>query len=288
MNNKIKFSFILVLIIGIFAFFSCKKDFSDNQPSTFSMNNSYAYLKVVDVSPNFAHLAKGKDTFNVLVNGQKISGFTLSYGLMYPNSISSTTYTDTYASVPVGTNTIQLAMGVNKPDSIVYVTLHENMVGGQRYSLLVTDSILNSSSDSSKMFVRDDYTDNSVIANVPLNGFVILRYAHLVLNDTGKTDLYSYALGKTIWTNIRPDSISQYSLVGYNYSAPDTFYVLRSLPTGTKVPPFAQRQILAKIAFGANVTGSNISPVGRAFTFIYKGNIDSTGSKAPSILTYIQ
>jgi len=269
-------------------FFSCKKDFSKNGPSVTYWDNSQAYLKIIDLSPNFSAITKGRDTFNILVNGQKINGSALSFNSIFPYAISPTTntYTSTYAAVPIGNNTIQLAMGINKPDSVVYATIHETMSGGQRYSLLITDSILKGSNDSSKMFVKDDYADPSVVPNVPLNEYVLLRFGHLVLNDTGKVDLWSYARNAALFSKIRPDSISQFALSGYNYSAIDTFYVLRST---TASLPFAQRQILAKIAFNASVTGSNISPVGRAFTILYKGDFKVTsGAKAPAMLTYIQ
>lgn len=278
------------MFFACIVFLSCKKDFSKNGPSVVYWDNSQAYLKIIDLSPNFSTITGGSDTFNILVNGKKINGSSLSFNGIFPYSISPTTntYTSTYAAVPIGNNTIQLAMGINKPDSVIYATIHAAMSGGQRYSLLITDSILKGTNDSAKMFIRDDYADPSVIPDIPLNGYIILRFGNLVLNDTGKVDLWSYSRNTTLFSKIRPDSISQFGLTGYNYSAVDTFYVLRSLSTTSSLP-LAQRQVLAKIAFNASVTGSNISPVGRAFTIVYKGDFSVTsGTKAPSILTYIQ
>ncbi|AYD48670.1 hypothetical protein [Arachidicoccus soli] len=282
------------IVIAIFSVFylSCKKDFSRGAPSSGTLDNVHAYLKIIDVSPNFASIVNGKDTFNILVNGKKINGYSLSYNVMYPYAVnpSTATYTTTYAMVEAGNNKIQLAVGVNKPDSVVYVTLNENMIGGGRYSLLITDSIMKGMKDSSKIFVRDNYADNSVIpSNIQTTGYITIRFADLVLNDTGKVDLYSYQRNSALYSNIRPDSITNFVAIGYNYSMGDTMYVMRSLPAGTKVnPTISQRTILSKIVIDKSVTGTNITPIGRAFTFIYKGDFNVTsGSKAKSIFTYI-
>ena len=92
-----------LLIIGI-ALGSCKKTFKADA-SYKPADSSMAYLKIIDASPFFRQVTGGQDTFNVYINGQKITATGMSYGGTFPG-----TATNTYFTVPPGPQQIRLSV----------------------------------------------------------------------------------------------------------------------------------------------------------------------------------
>ena len=245
------------ILIGIS---SCKRDF----PITASVQkmDGMAYLSIVHASPNFRKIFNAKDSFNVFINGQKITGFTpattpafMTYGATFPNT--STGFG--YIAVPAGQQQIKLSVsGLINADSIPIITLTKTLLANHQYSFIITDSI-NSLRDSSQMFMEDIYVFP------PTVGYYNVRFVNAVVNDTAKVDLYSYARNGVIYNNIRPDSASAFSQIGVNLQVTDTLYVTRSLATGvSSTTPLAQRTILAKMAFQA---GNQ-----KSYTVYYRGD----------------
>lgn len=212
----------IILVAAIIGFVSCKRDFALKNPVT--TTEGTAFLRIIDVSPNFRNIYGLPDSFNVYVNGVKITGYTagtpliMTYNAIYPNV--STNYG--YVSVPAGTMEIELTIGAVKPDSVTIKAFTKTLVANQMYTFMITDS-LNSTRDSSKIFVQDSY------AAAPTSYFN-LRFIHAVLNDTvGKAiDIWSTRANRYIFSNIKPGAISSFTAYPYNATYSDTLYVRRS------------------------------------------------------------
>ena len=277
MKNKILLTALIgaILMVG---FTACKRDF----PITASVQKAevMAYLSIVHASPNFRKIFNAQDSFNVFINGQKITGFTpattpafMTFGATYPNT--STGFG--YIAVPAGQQQIRLSVsGKVNPDSINILTLNKTMLANHQYSFIITDSI-NSLRDSSKMFMEDVYNFP------PTVGYYNIRFVNAVVNDTAMADLYSYARNGIIYNNIRPDSATAFTQIGVNLQVTDTLYITRSLAKGVpSTTPLAQRTILAKMAFQA---GSQ-----KSYTVYYRGDfsipIVPANTKARTITFY--
>ena len=277
MKNKIVVTAIIfaATLIGIS---SCKRDF----PITASVKTTEgtAYLAIVHASPNFRKLFNAKDSFNVFINGQKITGFTpnttspfMTFGATFPSTSSGFGY----IAIPAGQQQIKLSVsGVINADSIPIVTFNKTLLANRRYSFIITDSI-KSLRDSSQMFMEDKYSFP------PTVGYYNVRFVNAVVNDTAKVDLYSYAKNGVIYSNIRPDSATAFSQIGVNQQVSDTLYVTRSLASGvSSTTPLSQRIILAKMSFGA---GNQ-----KSYTVYYRGDFSiptvPANAKARSITFY--
>lgn len=258
----------VVLAATLFLMNSCKRDFTLKSP-TLSTDGA-ALLKIINVSPNFRAIFNAPDSFNVFVNGTKVTGFTpggsgnyiLTYGAQFPTVSSGYGY----ISIPPGTDAIKLSTGgVVNADSIPIATFTKTLMPNATYSFIITDSI-NSPRDSSQIFVQDVYVQ-------PNPGFYNLRFIHAVLNDTaGKTvDVWSTRTNRNIVVNFKPGAITPFVELPYNQLFSDTFYVRRS---GT----------LNNLATLNSVSLFN----GRTYTLLYKGDANLiTGTKQRGLLTYV-
>ena len=281
--------FSIIIVAATFITLSaCKRDFIIKTTPTIA-DSSFAYLKLVDIAPYFRQVTGAADSINVFINGVKLNGPALSYNSLFPISINvSSTATNlivnSYLAVTPGQQTIKLSVaGVVNPDSIPIVSFTKNLVAGRMYSLLITDSI-KSARDSAQIFVQDFWP-------APAAGFINLRLAHGVLNDTaGKlVDVFSYAKGTTILSNVKPGQVTGFTSIGYNFQTPDTFYITRPLPVQTPAlspyTPVSQRTVLAKLLFTPISTGAVPQ---RTFTLYFKGDGNLTsGTKARSLASYI-
>ena len=259
MKNKILFIALMAatILIGVS---SCKRDF----PITASVQKTdgMAYLSIVHASPNFRKLFNARDSFNVFINGQKITGFTpattpafMTFGATFPNN--STGFG--YIAVPPGQQQIKLSVsGLVNADSIPIITLTKTFLANHQYSLIITDSI-QSLRDSSQIFMEDVYKFP------PTNGYYNLRFVNTVWNDTANADLYSYAKNAIIYRDFKPGSASAFTEIGVNLQTTDTLYVTRTLPQKVSdTIRFSLRTVLAKITFPA---GSQ-----KSYTLYYRGD----------------
>lgn len=274
---SISFAFLLVVLIA------CKRDISGIAEFS-KVDSSLAYIKIIDVAPNFRTIYGGRDSVNVFANDVKINATALSFNSIYPFAVNSTTnsITATYAAVQPGEQKFRLSVpGVINPDSLTVHTFTKTLKAGKFYSLFITDS-LKFTPDSAQI-VQDGFSPITT-------GYINLRFAHKVLNDTaGKTvDVFSYARNATIFTNIKPGTVTGFAMLSNNIAVPDTFYVTRSLPTGAPAStPLTQRIVLAKIAANAAALGSGATDQ-RSFTLYFKGDANlTTGTKARSLGVYL-
>jgi len=197
MKKYIIIPFVTVLAIAILA--SCKK-------YTKLLNNvpvdRAAYLKVVHVAPGFTKVFNAPDNFNVVVggvNGTRIAA-AMTYNSVFP---SNTLNTNTYAAVPSGSQDIRLVLkGVVNIDSNTVATIPKNLVPGNYYTLIITDSIT-TTADYSKIWVADNFT-------APALGNYSVRFIHAAMNDTAgkKIDVYSTKQVANLFTNVAPGDVS--------------------------------------------------------------------------------
>jgi hypothetical protein len=263
---------ILVIAIifstSLIGMFSCSRDYTLKSPVSTTTGSSY--LRVIDASPNFRSIFNLPDSFNVFVNGTKISGFTpgATYLMTYGASFPAVTSLNGYVAVNPGTQVIKLTLGgVLNSDSIAITNFTKTLLPDQCYTLMITDSIL-STRDSSQIFVQDIYTK-------PTIGYYNLRFIHAVLNDTaGKAiDVWSTRNNKNIFTNLKPGSVSSFIPLPYNVLLGDTLYVRRAgsltntLATGYTLISFMNQ---------------------RTFTLYYKGDGNlTTGTRARGLAVYV-
>ncbi|HEY8660563.1 MAG TPA: DUF4397 domain-containing protein [Chitinophagaceae bacterium] len=275
MKNKLLYS-TLFFAVALISLSSCKRDF----PITASVQTTEgtAYLAVVHASPNIRKIFNAQDSFNVFINGEKISGFTpgtispfMTYGATFPSTSSGFGYFE----VTPGQLQIKLSVsGKVNPDSIEIITLNRTLLAGHQYSFIITDSIT-SLRDSSRMFIEDIYRFP------PTVGYYNLRFVNAVVNDTAKVDLFSYAKNGVIYSGIRPDSATAFNQIGANLQVTDTLYITRTLATGVpSSTPLSQRTILAKMSFAA---GNQ-----KSYTVYYRGDftLPTTNAKSRAITFY--
>ncbi len=268
--------FPVIILATAISLFSCKKEYK--LVATTESTDGLAYLAVIDASPNFRTIFNRPDSFNIFVNGQKISGYTpgsasqfMSYGKAYP----PTTTGFGYVAVSPGTQEIKLSVsGVNLADSITIATFTKTFAANQQYSFIITDSV-NSTNDSSQIFLHDIYSFP------PTVGYYNVRFVNAVWNDTATVDLYSYTKNAVIYSKIAPGAATSFTQVGANLQTTDTLYVTRSLaPKIPSTTPLSQRTILAKMAF----QGGNQ----KSYTVYYQGDfsLPASNKKGPSLSFY--
>jgi hypothetical protein len=222
--------------------------------------NGLAYIKVAQLSPNFRAVVGGRDSFNVYMNEKKVNGAFLTYGSFFP------TTTNLYAAVTPGQQVIRMTVnGTNTPDSVNLVGFTKNLVAGNYYSFLLTDSLI-SLDPTMQMFIQDNFIRTDTL-------HYTIRLVHAITNDSaGKNiDVYSTRLGTNIFSNISPGTATSFIVNPYTITA-DTFIVRR---TGN---PFELCR-LSTVAL----------PIARerAYTLVYKGlRNTSTGTKGRSLIYY--
>ena len=214
----------IIFIVVLAGFVSCKRDFALKDPT--STTTGTAMLRIIDASPNFRNIFGLADSFNVFVNGSKITGYTpgTSVVMTYNNNFPTASSGFGYVSVPAGTQPIKLSVaGVVNPDSLPIQTFTKTLLADKMYTLLITDSI-NSTRDSSQMFVQDSYQQPTV-------GYYNFRFIHAVWNDTvGKTiDLWSTRTNRYLATGIKPGAITGFGQLPFNATYTDTLIIRRSV-----------------------------------------------------------
>jgi hypothetical protein len=265
-NNKTKTmkKYILSAVVSVFVFAvfnSCKQDTSH---VIVNSNLYQAYLKVIHASPGFAKVFNAPDNFNVIVGG--INGQRLAAAFTYGSAFPANTFNlDTYASVPSGSQDIRLVLkGVVNIDSITVATIPQNLVPGNYYTLIITDSIT-TTPNYSKIFTQDIFA-------VPVTGTYFLRFIDAVMNDTAgkKVDVYSFRAKANIFTSVSPGGITNFNSIAYN-SIPDSFSIRRSGST-------------FELARVNTVSFTNNQ---RVYTLLYRGDGTLTsGTKARGGLVY--
>jgi hypothetical protein len=256
------------IVVALVSFFSCKRDMALIDKTASPAGT--ARISIIDVSPNLGSILNtNADTFNILFNGVKITGYTpsaaasVTYNSIYPFAGNN----NGYASVPAGDQEVKFVKGFNTLDSVVLMpAFHKTLLADQYYSLIITDSI-GSGRDSSKIFVKDSLLPVTA-------GYYNLRFVHAVLNDTaGKgIDVWSTRNNRTIFSNIKPGTVTAFSSYAYNAVLNDTLFVRRA---GTLA--------------GLDTLNTVIYNNQRSYTLVYKGNGNSnknTDTKRRHLITY--
>lgn len=262
--------YILLSALGFFlilaGLYSCKRDYT--LKAAYQPLNGTAFIHVMDVSPNFRNIFGRPDSFNVLVNNNKVSGYapggaiSLTYNSMFPATNSNFGY----VAVPYGLREIELGLGYLNPDSVTIFKTTKFLQQNQYYSLFITDS-LTSPNDASQIFVQDVFTQ-------PNPGYYNLRFVHAVWNDTtGKNvDVWSSRSNRNIFSNVKPGTVTAFSQFASNPQLNDTLIVRRTGNPGI---------VLATLN---NVSFTNQ----RTYTLVYKGDANlTTGTKARGLTTYV-
>jgi hypothetical protein len=253
---------------GILLFTACKKESEMNAVFAPTTNDNAAFFRIIHAAPGFRQVFNAPDSFNVYINGNKITSPFLTYGSIFPTATTG----NGYIATPPGLQQIKMSVhgfASANPDSTLLINFTKVFTAGQYYTLFVTD-VLKANPDAS--FVQDVFTK-------PLTGNVNLRFAHFVLNDTATklVDVFSYARNATIFANIAPGTGTSFGSFGFNVAVADTFYITRPAAVGT---PLANRIVLAKTAF---------SPTNqRTYTLYYRGDGNlTTGTKARTLTSYL-
>lgn len=256
----------LVLAAALTSLISCNRDMPLKDPAISPANT--AFISLIDVSPNLdSVLHASADTFNVLFNGVKLTGYApgaaaaMTFGAIYPFATTN----NGYASVPAGNTEIKFTRGLNALDSVVFATFHETLAAGQYYSFLITDSV-NSNRDSSRIFVKDS------LVPVP-SGFYNLRFVNAALNDTAGIDIWSARNNRNLYSNAKPGTLTGFSSFASNWVLSDTLFVRRA---GTLI--------------GLDTLNTQTFYNLRFYTLVYKGNALSnkkTDPKRRRLITYV-
>lgn len=258
--------FALILLAVLTGVISCKRDMPLKDPAN-TPSGSSAFISLIDVSPNLDSILHAHaDTFNVLFNDAKVTGYTagtspvMTFGGIYPLAGTATGY----AAIPSGAQTIAFANGVNNLDSTVLATFHETLTAGSYYSFIITDSVL-SNRDSSRIFVKDTLTPVTP-------GFYNMRFVNAALNDTAGVDVWSARNNANIFSNVKPGTILGFSSFASNWALSDTLFCRRA---GTQI--------------GLDTLNTQIFYTLRTYTLIYKGNALSnikTNTKRRHLIVY--
>ncbi len=249
---------ILILVCTLGLLWSCKKDLKLASPV--SGTDGFAFLKIIDASPNFRQIFKGSDSFNVYVNGVKINGSQLTYNSIFPST------TNLYAAVPAGPQSIRISVnGKINPDSITLASFNKTLTPDSYYSFILTDEAM-TANESRQMFIQDKFalTDTSSYT---------LRFVNAVLNDPTGVDVYSFRSSSIIFTNISPATATNFIKLPYSLLT-DTLSVR---PTGTQTE-------ITRINISNG--GTNDFRRGRPYTILYKGQFGITGTKGRSLTLY--
>lgn len=203
--KKLNIPIALAALALVSGFLSCKRDIALKDPAVPVSANS-ANISFIDVAVNLTTVLGVKaDTFNILLNGVKSTGYTagtspvMTMGGIYPLAGTA----NGYAAVPAGDQTIKFARGVNTLDSVVLYSFNETLQPNSYYTLLVTDSI-KSGNDAQRMFLKDNITATD-------SNSYNMRFINAVLNDTAGVDVYSARQAKTIFANVKPGSVIDFA-----------------------------------------------------------------------------
>lgn len=254
--NKLTLAF-LALSLGMLG---CVKEKEIRAPWTDAgADGEFAQLRIVHAAPNFRNITGQADSIHVFANGVKVSGARLTYGGLFPGQTPAT-----YAGIPAGSVALKISVGglVNY-DSIPVATINANLEKGKNYSLIITDSLLNASKDSARIFVWDSFP-------VPANMRVGLRFVHSLV-DTAvdkRVDVWSARRNANMFAGILPGAVTNFTNQPFlNY--PDTL-IVRRVGTTTE---------LARIN---TITFANT----KVYTLFLRGDVRLTGTKARTLTWY--
>jgi hypothetical protein len=260
MFTRSKLLLLLVAAAGIWA--GCDKELQEDAPAQLMNDQDNSYIRVIHAAPNFATITGQPDAFNLIVSGAKVNSTAIAYTGMFPGTSVG------YVGVTSGLHWIKISRpGVNTNDSITIQTLQKVLEPGQRYSLIVTDSI-KSTNEAKWMLLKDNF-------NTPVPGNYAVRFVHAVLNDTvGKTvDVYSFKRKANIFTNVKIGEVTGF--VEYGPAGNDTLSIRRPGVTtwGGGVGELAR---LNAIPFAS----------GRVYTVIYRGMTATTATRPRGVMYY--
>jgi hypothetical protein len=256
----------LLLVAGaaVVSLVACKKETMWHAEA--DMTGFQSYVKMVHASPNFRAVLSNpsatppllvKDTFNVYAGSTKLNNTIMTYGSVFPG-------TNLYNGLSAGTQVFRYVNpGVLNVDSLTVQSFVKSLDKGQRYSLIITDS-MKSVNENMQMFIRDNFV-------TPVPSQFGIRFVHAVVNDTaGKTvDLYSAKLKANMFTNVKIGSATSFQY--YNTTMTnDTLIVRRNGVTTWE---------LARLNAQAY---SNQ----RVYTYVYRGDTKATGTKGKALIAY--
>jgi hypothetical protein len=226
---------------------------------TIDGNSNTAQLRIIHAAPNFRNVTGRADSIHVFANGAKINGARLTYGGTFP-ATSPTSYT----TIPSGFVYLKISVGglVNL-DSIQVAAINTVIQPGTQYTLMITDSLLNASKDSTRIFVRDS------LPNL-LNIRTGIRFIS-ALNDTAvdkRVDVWSARRNSNLFAGIQPGGITNFTTQPF-INFPDTLIVRRA---GT----------MTELARLNNITFANQ----RVYTMYLRGDVLLTGVKARTLTWY--
>jgi hypothetical protein len=237
-----------VLVVSAAALFSaCDKKIPEKLTSDSS--NQFAYVRIVDVAPNFNVVAGIKDSFNLFIGSNKINNANLTYNTFFPVGTAPL-----YVAIPAGNQLFRFEQNPYvKADSAAPANIYSitrKLEAGKYYSNIVTDSF-KSTNTAKQMFIEDNFT-------APENGKFGIRFIHAVHNDTavGKTvDVYSTKQKANIFTNVAAGSAT-----GFLYFPIPT-------TTGGDTVILRRSGTLYEIAKISGMTQSS----GRVYSLLYRG-----------------
>lgn len=223
-------------------------------------DGNFAHLRIVHAAPNFRNLTGQADSINVFVNGTKINGTRLTFGGAFP-AINPTTY----AAVPYGNVQLKVSVGgVVNLDSVAVTTINTSFNRGERYSFIVTDSLLSATRDSSRILVRDSFP-------TPLNGRTWLRFVNTLVDTAAdkRIDVWSARRNNNLFANVLPGSVGAFTNQPF-INFPDTLIVRRAGTT-------------TELARLQNITFANQ----RVYTIFLRGDVKvASGVKAKTLTWY--
>ncbi len=251
---------VWAFLIGGLAFSACEKN--KEILATWDVagaNSEMAHLRIVHAAPNFRLVTGQADSIHVFVNNVKVNGARLTYGGLFPAQTNNS-----YIGLKPGDVDLKISVGgVVNIDSIPVTTLKVKLDKGNFYSLIITDSIMNGSRDSAKMFMRDNFM-------LPNPGRVSLRLVHAMVDTADRrVDVWSARRNNVLYSNVLPGAIFSFSNQPF-INIPDTLIVRRA---GTTTE-------LGRIN---NVTFADQ----RIYTLFLRGDVRLTsGAKARGITFY--
>ena len=254
-------SYAALLAAGMMTIIACEKQ--ADQTATVTSAQDMAFVSVIHASPNFRQLFNAPDSINIFINNQKVNGAFITYAGTFPASGSSRSG---YIAVPPGLQNIKLSVaGVVKADSIPLTTLSNIFTKGQKYTLIITDSIQNTR-NLSKMLLPDLYSR-------PNAGSFNLRFVNAVATDTAgaMVSVFSTRRNAHIFNSVAQGSVVNFQSLPYNIQLNDTLYIRR--PGSTY-----NLDTLNNVSFSNQKT----------YTLIYRGDgRTNVGTKARALVTYL-
>jgi hypothetical protein len=254
-------SYTALLAAGMMTIIACEKQ--ADKTATFTSASDMAFVSVIHASPNFRQVFNAPDSINLFVNNQKVNAALITYGGTFP---TAATTLNGYIGLTPGLQNIKLTVaGRATADSIPLATLSKIFTKGQKYSLIITDNIMNAR-DSSKILLPDVYSKPNV-------GAFNLRFVNAISTDTAgaMVSVFSTRRNANIFNSVAQGAVVNFQSLPYNVQLNDTLYIRR--PGGTY-----NLDTLNAVSFSNQKT----------YTLIYRGDgRTNVGTKARALVTYL-